>query len=411
MKIGIIGGGSAGLAAAIAAARKGAKVTILERNDKVGKKILVTGNGKCNLTNTLLSSEYYYSKDKGFIDRAFSRFGLSDTLSFFNGLGLLLTEKRGGIYPHSEQASAVLDALRFEVLSLGVDIKEGCFVKDIEACKGGYNVYFDRSLEDTFKSDKCFFDRVILTTGGKAAPKTGSDGSGLKIAQKMGEKISDLYPALGGVKCEGDFWKSISGVRCYAAFKIIGDTTGEGQSVGELQLTDYGISGIPVFCISRLIAEKIHKCGKAEIEVDLFADADDETLLREISSRLLVLNDRSYEQILGGFLNKKLSIFILKKCNIRPSDAFSDDPEIIKRIVKTIKHLRVFATGVNGFEQAQTTAGGILLSEVSDDFESLRNKGLFYAGEILDVDGICGGYNLQWAWSSGHIAGEAAAKC
>ena len=414
MKIAIVGGGSAGLCAAIAAAGKNANVTVFERNDKVGKKILVTGNGKCNLSNTDLSSGYYYSKDREFIDRAFLRFGLNETCAFFNGLGLLLAEKRGGIYPHSEQASAVLDALRFEALTLGVNIKEGCFVKDIEKDErkpGRYKVIYDTSKEETVKTLSDSFDRVIITTGGKAAPKTGSDGNGIKLAQRLGEKCSKLYPALGGVKCEGDFWKSISGVRCYATFKMIGDTSGEGESSGELQLTDYGISGIPVICISRHIAEEDDKKGKSEIEIDLFADLDEETLLRELSSRILILNDRTYEQILNGFLNKKLSFFVLKMCNLKPSDIAVGDLDTLKKIVNKVKHLRVIATGVNGFDQAQTTAGGILLSEINDDFESIKNPGIFYAGEILDVDGICGGYNLQWAWSSGHIAGEAAAKC
>ncbi|MCR4618098.1 MAG: aminoacetone oxidase family FAD-binding enzyme [Lachnospiraceae bacterium] len=407
MKIAVIGGGAAGLCAAVAAARKNAYVTVFEKNDKVGKKILMTGNGKCNLTNTNLSSDYYYSEDRSFISDVFDRFGLDDTIRFFGGLGLLLTEKRGGVYPNSEQASAVLDALRFETEALNVSLKCGCNVKDIVKCKDGFNIIFGDA--DNAKNNE-FFDRVIITTGGKAAPKTGSDGSGYVFASKFKDEVSKLYPALGGVKCEGNFWKSVSGVRCGASVQILDDTTGEGYSIGEIQLTDYGISGIVVFQISRIVASMLDN-GKVKISIDLLPDLDEDTLSNEFFARALVLNGRTYEQILNGFINKKLSACILKRLNINPNDVAKFDEKTVNKLINEIKHFKVVATGVNPFDQAQTTAGGIKLKCISKNFESIHQPGIFYAGEILDVDGICGGYNLQWAWSSGFIAGEAAAKC
>ncbi|MBR1862112.1 MAG: aminoacetone oxidase family FAD-binding enzyme [Lachnospiraceae bacterium] len=410
MKIGIIGGGAAGLCAAIAAARGNGNVTIFERNDRVGKKILMTGNGKCNLSNLEMSAEYYYSGDRSFVARVLERFGTDETILFFNGLGLLLTEKRGGIYPHSEQASAVLDALRFEADSLGINICSPAFVKKITKEGDGFEITFEQTLpEGKSACKKERFDRVIIAAGGKAAPKTGSDGNGYKLAGDFGIKMSNTFPALCGVRCRGKFWKEIAGVRCQASLLIENEESGEGFSYGELQITDYGISGIPVFQISRLIAGKLLKDEDCIIDIDLFPDVSEDVLFNEISSRVILLTDRTSLQILGGFLNKKLAMFILKSLGIRADDRLGEDR--LPLIVSALKHLRVMATEVNSFEQAQTTAGGVLLSELDDTLQSRNHKGLFFAGEILDADGVCGGYNLQWAWSTGYIAGEAAALC
>ncbi len=411
MKIAIIGGGAAGLCAAISASRKNANVTVFERNDRVGKKILMTGNGKCNLSNIDLSSELYYTGDRSFVSRAFERFGLNDCIMFFNGLGLLLTEKRGGIYPHSEQASAVLDALRFEASSLGTVFKCGCKTEKIEKVTDGYNIKVTE-ISEAGEESKVYsgFDRVIIATGGKAAPKTGSDGNGYELAKAMGHSITAVYPALCGVKCDGKFWKQLAGVRCQAGLLIENESTGEGISFGELQLTDYGISGIPVFQISRLIAGMLDEGKKTVIDIDLIPDVDEGTLLNELSARIMLLSDRSYEQILNGFLNKKIASYILKKLGITPDSIFDMDIKIMEDIVNAIKHFRVTAMGMNSYDQAQTTAGGVPLSEITDGFESRLSKGIYFAGEILDVDGVCGGYNLQWAWSSGYIAGEEASE-
>ncbi len=413
MKIAVIGGGAAGLTAAISAARKNAHVTVFEKNDRVGKKILMTGNGKCNLSNTNLSPEFYYSGDRSFVLSALERFGLNETVQFFNSLGLLLTEKRGGIYPHSEQASAVLDALRFEAASLGVSFMLNCNVKEVEPSEKdkGFDVVYDLTDGEKRKKDQSMhFDKVIVTTGGKAAPKTGSDGAGYRIAGELGLKMTKLYPALCGVKCDGDFWKSISGVRAQASLLIECEESGEGFSYGELQITDYGISGIPVFQISRIIAEMLEK-GKVTVDIDFFPDVDEGVIFNEFMTRVMFLSGRNYEQFLGGFINKKLALCVLKKLGIKPSETISDDKALIGKLVNALKHFRVTVNGVNSYDQSQTTAGGILLSEITGDFESKTYPGLYFAGEVLDADGVCGGYNLQWAWTGGFIAGEAASTC
>ncbi len=412
-KIAIIGAGASGLSACVSAVRKNADVTVFERNLKPGKKILMTGNGKCNLSNTEMSADMYYTSDREFITRTFSRFGLYDTVMFFNSLGLLLTEKRSGIYPHSEQASSVLDALYLEALSGGARFKTSAFVKRIEKSREGFNVIYceNDSKNDSKKESTEYFDRVIVSCGGKAAPATGSDGNGYELVKRLGHSLTGLYPALCGVRCKGDHWKGIAGVRCQAGLIIENDNTGEGVSFGELQITDYGISGIPVFQISRLIAVMLDETGKCSIDIDLIPDVDESSLLGELSARVMILPDRSCEQILNGILNKKLSVFLLKSLGIGLTEKFSDNDGYLRRVVDGIKHFRVSALKMNSFEQAQTTAGGVPLAEIGDNFESKMVPGLFLTGEILDADGVCGGYNLQWAWSSGVIAGEEAALC
>ncbi len=403
VKVAVIGGGASGLTAAISAAKQGAQVTVFEKNNRVGKKILMTGNGKCNLSNKSLSEEYYYSGDRAFVLSALEKFGFMDTVMFFNGLGLLLTEKNGGIYPHSEQASSVLDALRFEVSSLGINLL--CDKKVDEIVRSGKGF--------TVKSgdDKETFDRVIIACGGKAAPATGSDGSGYKLAAALGHSVLPTYPALAGIRCEGDFWKITSGVRCAAALLIENDESGYGASYGELQFTDYGISGIPAFQISRIVAGLLGENKTVSIDIDLFPEVDEMTLFNELSARIVLLQDRNIHQILSGVMNKKLATLVCKFSNLSQDAFFSDDCKELKSIISVIKHFRVHAKGVNPYEQAQCTAGGIPLSEIDGFFESKICKGLYLCGEILDVDGLCGGYNLQWAWTSGHIAGEAASGC
>ncbi len=403
MKIAVIGAGASGLTAAISAAKSGARVTLFEKNHRVGKKILMTGNGKCNLSNKSLSEECYYSEDRAFISSAFEKFGFMDTIMFFNGLGLLLTEKNGGIYPHSEQAASVLDALRFEAESLGIEIICDSNVENVEKNGTGFSV---RTVED-----KLDFERVIIATGGKAAPKTGSDGSGYAIAKSFGHSILKTYPALTGIRCEGDFWNISSGVRCAAALLVEQDESGYGSSYGELQFTDYGISGIPAFQISRIVAGLLDEKKQVSIDIDLFPEVDEMTLFNEFSARIMLLQDRNIHQILSGFINKKLVTLILKRTGIQQDAYFSEGCPELDRIISALKHFRVIAKGVNSYDQAQCTAGGIPLSEINGFFESRICKGLYFCGEILNVDGLCGGYNLQWAWTSGHIAGEAASGC
>lgn len=404
MKIAIIGGGASGLTAAISAARAGAEVSIFEKNESVGKKILATGNGKCNLSNITISEKFYNSSDMQFVKGTFDRFGLDSTVAFFKGLGLLIIEKRGGLYPHSEQAFSVLDALKNEAVSLGIKILTGCRVSDIQYI----NSCFKLSYTSEEKNESCLFDRCIISAGGKAGSLRESEGNGYELAMSLGHHVTPLYPALTGLKCEGKFWKNIAGVRTGAKVSILVNGKPASSDEGELQLTDYGISGIPVFQVSRHATSALGKGKNVCAVIDFMPAMSEDDLVTELKIRELVLMNRTCEQFLNGFFNRKLSLFFLKQMGVLPeSKAENLD---LRGLAKVCKNFTVKVISDTGFDHAQVTAGGIYLNEIDSDFQSVYIKGLYLTGEILDVDGLCGGYNLQWAWSSGYIAGEAAAR-
>lgn len=402
--IGVIGGGAAGMMAAISAAGQGAKVTILEANDRLGKKILSTGNGKCNLGNEKLDLEEYYTGEPELLEKCLRRFSVDDTVIFFRQIGLLVKSKNGYLYPASEQASSVLDVLRFEVASAGIEVVTGCRVERIlrDGQTGGIQVQ---------GGGKNFvFDRVILAAGGRAAPKTGSDGSGYQLAERLGHSLVPTVPALVQLKCREPFFKSISGVRAEAELSLMGAGECRTKERGELQLTEYGISGIPVFQISRQVNYRLLRDKEVEIVIDFLPDYTPEAYEQLYISRLLLQGERTVEEFFTGMLNKKLMQLFVRLAGLKPTeDIETADREKIKQVFALCRRFIVHAAGHNGYDNAQVCAGGIPLTEVTEDLESVKAPGVYFAGEILDVDGRCGGYNLQWAWSSGYIAGTAAA--
>lgn len=406
IKVGIVGGGASGMMAAITTARNGADVTILEHNDRVGKKILVTGNGKCNLGNRKLSADMYYGENTDLAMRILGDFDTDNTISFFEELGLLIKDKNGYLYPYSEQASTVLDALRYELERLGVNIITGVHIDKIEREIKGKRICLYS------KQNKYVFDRVIIACGGKAAAKSGSDGSGYLLAAQIGHKVNPVVPALVQLRCRENWFKSVSGVRTDVLLKVMDQGKVVASERGELQLTDYGISGIPVFQISRVVARYLQTHKEMEILLDFFPDYPTEGFTDFIIGRRPEgLRCRTLEEYCTGILNKKLMFLFMKLANKKPSD---DMKKITRKelegMFRLCRKLIVHVNGVNSFEQAQVSAGGVLLSEVKSSLESKKMPGVYFAGEILDVDGKCGGYNLQWAWSSGYTAGKNAAK-
>lgn len=402
--IGVIGGGAAGMMAAISAAGQGAKVTILEANDRLGKKILSTGNGKCNLGNERLDPEEYYTGEPEFLVKCLRRFSVDDTVIFFRKIGLLVKSKNGYLYPASEQASSVLDVLRFEVVAAGVEVVTGCRAERIvrDERMGGIQVQGDGK---TF-----VFDRVILAVGGRAAPKTGSDGNGYLLAEQLGHSLVPTVPALVQLKCRESFFKSISGVRAEAELSLMEAGECGTKERGELQITEYGISGIPVFQISRQVNYRLLREKEVEIVIDFLPDYTPEAYEQLYISRVLLQGERTVEEFFTGMLNKKLMLLFIRLAGLKPTeDIETADREKIKQVFALCRRFVVHVTGHNGYDNAQVCAGGIPLTEVTEELESVKAPGVYFAGEILDVDGRCGGYNLQWAWSSGYIAGTAAA--
>ena len=410
----IIGGGASGLMAAITAAENGASVTILEHMPRVGKKILSTGNGKCNMTNRFLSEECYRCGDRDFPMQAIRAFGQEQTIAFFRRLGVLTTEKNGYVYPASGQAQTVLDALRAKAECLGVHMVCDCHIVSIRKKNHGKRELFE------INSDCGLFlaDFVILSAGSMAAPSTGSDGSGYELAKTLGHKIKKPLPALVQLKCRGDFFKSLVGVRTDAKVSLyILGKNGERETLlasdtGELQLTDYGISGIPIFQVSRYAAEALDRKKRVLAAVDFMPSFAEEEVYSVLKEQRTYLGDREAAEFLNGLFHKKLAALFLKAAHIRPEQTVSGIPDrMLSELSDWIRDFPFEVTGTNSFDKAQVCMGGVNTRDVDPlTMESRLVKDLYFAGEILDVDGICGGYNLQWAWSSGHAAGENAAK-
>jgi len=401
MKIAVIGGGAAGLIASIVASRAGAEVTIFEKMNKVGKKILATGNGRCNYTNMNLSAACFHGKNVKQAEKVLQYFDLNRTLSFFEDIGIYpFVDESGKVYPNSLQASSILDVLRYEAQRLNVKEITEFEVKELRKNKDKFSII---GLSETYYADK-----VILCTGGKASPQLGSDGGGYKLAATFGHKLIEPFPALVQLKLNGNFFKRITGIRFEGIVKGITDKKIIREEAGEILFTEYGISGPPILQISRMVLEELNKGERVYVSVDMFPNLSKNMLCEILSDRFIKMGYKTLEESLVGFINKKLISVIL-------IEAGFDNKEIkcgklnkkeIYKIIDILKEWKFEVTGHNTWQQAQVTAGGIELSGVNlETLESNKVKGFYIAGEILDVDGDCGGFNLQWAWSSGYTAG------
>lgn len=396
----IVGGGASGLVAGIMAARNNHKVTILEHKDKVGKKILATGNGKCNFTNLVQSEECYRGEEAGFALKVIDQFDVGDTIAFFEELGIYPKEKKGYMYPNSEQAVSVTEVLLSELRYLKVEIKVGVHVDKIIPIKEGFVV----GAGD--KEYKC--DKVILAAGGQASKSLGSDGSGYFLAKNLGHTIIKPLPALVQLKSDMKYFKAISGVRCIAAIVLLVNREIVTKEKGEILFAAYGVSGIPVMQISRFAAKALEERKKVTLRVDFFPDLNNEELYVQLQKRVNRIPGRGCEEAFTGLLNNKLMYTLLRELKL-PVDlpCKKITTNNIKDMVQLLKGFNIPIAGTNSFDQAQVCAGGIATTEINyKTMESKRVKGLYLCGELVDVDGTCGGYNLQWAWSSGVVAGR-----
>lgn len=403
----IIGGGASGLAAAVAAAKENphAKICILEKKDMIGKKILSTGNGRCNFTNEKMGSEYFNSDNPENIRPILEKFGTSETLGFFRELGIMAKEKNGYYYPRSEQASAILNVLKNQLKISGVEIITEAIVSSIQKTKRGFFI-------DTTKG-RLNARSVILSTGGKAAKVLGSDGSGYDLAKSLGHSMVPVVPALVQLRTKEHPLLKASGVRTEAKVRIFSDETFLSEDTGELQITAYGISGIPVFQVSRHAAKALYYKKKVYAELDFLPSMEEKELMMYYENRMKLMSGLSAADFLIGIFNQKLIPCLLRCAKIRENTKVSElTKQQLDSLLHCCKHLKIEIIDTNGFDNAQVCAGGIRLNEINPNtMESLVCEGLYLAGEILDSDGICGGYNLQWAWASGYIAGCAAVRC
>ena len=400
-EIAIIGGGAAGFVAAITAAKSGKKVVILERKERVLKKVLVTGNGRCNMTNVKADITHYFGKNIDLIENILNSFTPKDTMEFFNELGIICNEEeRGKVYPLSGQAASIVDALRFEAEKLGIVTETEFYVRKVEKDGFKFKIY----SEDKRKIEA---NRVILATGGQSYPELGSNGSGYEIAKELGHSVTKLSPSIVQLKTEKYQVKGLQGIKLDTAVTAYGDNKKICTYNGELLFTDYGISGNVVFNISFVMP--LYK--NVEFEIDFMKKFDYNELYDILKKRKEILGHLTMEQYFNGMINKKLGQFLAKMSGIeklsKPVNTLSDDE--IRNLCNVLKKYRINVLETTGFKNAQVTAGGVPLDEINTEtLESKKVKGLYFAGEVLDVYGECGGYNLQWAWASGHKAGESA---
>lgn len=407
----VAGGGAAGLAAAIEAARtfqragRPGSVFLLERMPRVGKKLLVTGNGRCNLTNRYASPRNYFEA-ADFVRPALSRFSVEDTLSFFASMGLLCEEEEEGrIYPMSRQAASVLDALRLEAERLRVIFQCDTQVKKIKRMAKGDTPFFQ--LNDIF-----FADAVILACGGRAAPQQGSDGSGYALLHEQGIPVTRVAPSLVQLTTEPGLVKALKGMRVRGEIALYNK---ENQKIakqsGEIQFTEYGLSGIAAMQLSCLVSRE-KKSGMYAL-IDLLPVFSQGQASGYLEGRIRHAPSLAVEHLLTGILPKRVGQALLKQAGIAPLSRPSGSllSREIALLAAMLKGWRFPLTGTRGFADAQVTTGGAQRSAFSPDtLESLAVPGLYAAGELLDVDAGCGGFNLQWAWSSGRLAGRSAAQ-
>lgn len=453
--VAVIGGGAAGMMAAIEAARAGAIVTLIEKNPQLGKKLATTGNGRCNYTN-LDMSDRIGGKFRGFHPEfaapALDALPPEAVLDWFRAIGVEPRFRGSYVYPNSDQASAVVDALREELHRLSVKVHYNAEVKNIQRIEKDAGYFMIQCTDATVKAD-----RVILAAGSKAAPKTGSNGDGYFIARKLGHTIVPYVPALCGIRCAGDAFRALAGIRTEAALELVIDGHSVDREAGELQLVDYGISGIPVFQLSRYAAYALQEGKKAAVYINFLpgfteagaavrnskrassasgistievsaaknaqnaraevsccaAKAEDPKdlavqLYRQRQERLA---GRKMESFFTGLLHQKLGQLLLRMASVRPELPVAELSEKQLRSLASLSvRFKAECVEMNGFLQAQVVAGGVDTTEVDPGTMASRLvPGLYFAGEVLDIDGICGGYNLQWAWASGFVAGRHAA--
>lgn len=398
MRVLVIGGGAAGMMAALTAAERGHQVTLLERQARVGRKLLATGNGRCNLSNRHASPAHYHGETAGFCGYALSAFDVDKTLDWFARRGLLtLTEDSGRVYPYSNMAGSVLDVLRFALEDSGLELLTGSVVSGLKK-KGEL---FKVSLEN---GDVFTADRVILAAGGAAGAKLGGVLDGYQLARQLGHHRTALYPSLVQLRTDSTYPRALKGVKAEAAVYIRRGRELLAENRGEVLFTEYGVSGPAIFEISR------HAATGGEgltLLLDLLPDRETPQLLDFLRLRQSASPQREAGALLTGALHTRLGQMLCKAAGFTRQTAGDLTPADLEAIARQVKGFALPVTGVCGFDQAQVTAGGLRCGEFDPQtMESRLVPGFFACGEVLDVDGDCGGYNLQWAWASGHLAGS-----
>lgn len=399
--IAVIGAGASGMAAAITAARRGAGVTLLEAQPRVGRKLLSTGNGRCNITNAGITPAHYRSRDNDLAADILGRISTDEVLDFLRSIGLECFEEREGrIYPRSEQAAAVLDMLRAELELLKVQTISDCRVTQIRRCKGIFELMHQNG---TIKAK-----RIVVACGSSAAPQLGGCTDGVTLTKPLGHKAIPFTPALVGLKVDSPHLKALKGVRWRCGLTLLHKGRSIFTEKGEIQFNEDNLSGIVTMQMSSRIAGLEGNCILRADMLPEYTPEQTEKLIRQLCRRQ---GHMPLESFLAGVLNKRIAVCILKQAGIsglaRPASQLKDRD--IAAIVSVIKGWCFPVTGNCGWKTAQVASGGLVLQQFDRDLQSTVVPGLYACGEVLDCDGDCGGFNLHWAWCTGIIAGRAAA--
>ena len=401
----IIGGGASGLAAACALSGAGKKVALLEKQARVGRKLLSTGNGRCNMTNLRAKPENYHGA-RAAAARALDKCAPEQVLDFFDALGVPVTvDEEGRVYPMSNQAASVLDALRLYADENGCETITEFAAESILTKKGLFTV---RSADGRAVSGK----KVLVCTGGLAAPKLGACGDGYKMLESLGHASVPKLPAIAALKTPPEPVRPLKGQRLECAVELLANDSLVHSEKGEILFSETGVSGIAAMQLARACGEALKAGRKCSLRIRIFGDGEDgfEAALRMLKKRQAQLPKRPMDDFLNGIVSKRIGQSLVKAAGIEPLSRPAGElsQKEMRALAAILSGWTLPVTGVQGFEQAQVTAGGISLKDFNwDTMESRRVPGLYAAGEVLDVDGDCGGFNLQWAWSSALIAARA----
>ncbi len=397
MIVGIIGGGASGMAAALAAAENPqTQVVLFERQARLGRKLSATGNGRCNLTNLHADSRGYHGQDSSFAEKALARYGVEDTRNWFREMGLYtVAEDSGRVYPYSDQANSVVDVLRFALDRENITLKLGFEVEKVKKTGEGFLV---KAAEETVLCEK-----LIIACGGLAGTKLGGSMAGYQLLRSLGHSCTKLRPTLVQIKSPWFGCAQLKGVRANCRVEILRDGGVHAESLGELQFTDYGLSGPVIFEVSRDVCQGR---GSWTARLDLLPDMAEEDLTAELLRRKAT--KLTAAELLTGILHNRLGRVVAQAVGIAPYVPIAQLEEgELAQVAMAAKCLEIPLSEPMGMDSAQVTAGGILTAEFDENtMESRLVPGLHACGEVLDIDGDCGGYNLQWAWSSGRLAGS-----
>lgn len=394
MKVAVIGGGAAGIFSALVASEKH-EVTIFERNNRIGKKLLATGNGRCNLTNVSVERKNFHG-DGDFAFKIYKNFDNETAVKYFEDLGILTTTKESGkIYPRSLTAASVLNVFLEELENRNIEVKTDKYINKIEKIKNRFKIHT--------KEESYTFDRVIMATGGMSMASSGSDGNGYKLLKDLGHTVLETHPALVQLKLKSNFLKHLSGTKVEGVCYLLKDGKVIKERTGDILFTDYGISGPPILDLSRYVLDGNYRL-RFSIVNDLMTEEDKNDFL-EYFYRTISSKDMTLERFLIGILNKKFIHYVLKTLDLDRNMKVMDlDQSKSYELLKILTESEFEIIGNNGYKNSQVTVGGISIKEINENMESKIVNGLYIIGEILNIDGDCGGYNLQWAWSSAYVA-------